>query len=998
MNLLPPCWRIPNLSAGILLLAGVGLVQAQENDTATDRSDASQENFEEIIELSPFEVNVEEDSGYYATNTISGSRINTALQNMPMPIEVITSEFIEDTGALDLRESLRYSAGVILDSQNDAGANLEDVPGGVHNGAGATANITNTTIKLRGFVTDNSLRKGFRRQHGSDSVNIDRIEVVRGPAALLYGIGNFGGIVNYLPKRPLGNQQTTVTALIGKDNLYRATFDTTAPLNEQLGYRVTGALEEAHHWTDWQSRNKWFFSPVVVWEPTNKTKFTFDFEVGNEETNGIGFQRMRARGNLPLDNAIDQPDRLQKSGFVDFDGIDERTFRLSGPDTFVETDSHNILLELNQNLFKGVDLLVGFNRAVADVTLRDIIANSYVQGAGPENLRSTITVLPFETLNGDPIFDAELGDATAGDNIQLTDTVLTYAWSDNNIRRERNEFRAELTLQASLFQSSNWLNQNHLLLFGYSKLEADRITSQFTSGAGARSAQLYKDPNDFSPIRFGEGIQDDGTPDGVSAFSPLQQVSAAENRAENTGLYAVWQGQFWNERITTIAGIRDDTNDQDITDFSFSGGNQTGMTENPSDEQSQTTNQYGVSFEVTPGVSLFALKSEGLEPNFEGLRDGYGDPISATLADSEEIGFKLNLFGGKVALTASTYKINVTGASSLPAWWTPAPGKGRYDPNQPTVYNLIGGVVGDFNPAHVANQGLWDAAIANGDAFYQDGTPYITVLDANGNDTAAGAAYMDAMYAWAANGNGWPGWMFSANDFTDGPGNNAAMDWGAPSAGTFDARLTSEQESTGQEFQVLLTPMDNWQILFNYAHTEREIISAGTFPQYPYPQDRWAIWYFPDGNWGLQGVALNEAYEDPQDTSTWTGGPASTNGESLDDTPEHDIGFWTSYAIQQGPIQGLTLGFGGDYQSKRAYLTGFTVGGNAITDANGNRISLYTDDKLILNAMAKYDFTLFRDNPANIQVNIDNLTNDKDLYGYVYESGLSWRVFFGTTF
>jgi iron complex outermembrane recepter protein len=126
----------------------------------------AQETEENTYELSPFEVSTSGDRGYYASNSISGSRINIALQDMPMPIEVITSEFIEDTGARDLRSALRYSAGVILDSQNDAGANLSGVPGGVHNGAGATANITNTTIKLRGFVTESSLRAGFRRQHG----------------------------------------------------------------------------------------------------------------------------------------------------------------------------------------------------------------------------------------------------------------------------------------------------------------------------------------------------------------------------------------------------------------------------------------------------------------------------------------------------------------------------------------------------------------------------------------------------------------------------------------------------------------------------------------------------------------------------------------------------------------------------------------------------------------------------------------------------------------
>ncbi len=995
MNQYPLRWRALLCAFSVFFGFGTSVLIAQEVDESEDSDTTEQE---EIEELSPFEVSVEGDRGYYATNTISGSRISTALQDMPMPIEVITSEFIEDTGALDLRESLKYSAGVILDSQNDAGANLDDVPGGVHNGGGATNNISSTTIKIRGFVTDNSLRKGFRRQHGSDSINIDRVEVVRGPAALLYGIGNFGGIVNYLPKRPLGINQTTVTALVGKDALYRATIDHTAPINDTLGYRVTAAAETANHWTFEQSRDKWFVSPVIEWQPFTKSKLTLDFEIGNEKVNGIGFQRMRARGDLSLDNSIDQPDRLQKAGFVDFEGIDERKFRLSGPDTFVDTKAYNLLAEYNQNIIRGVDFLVGYNHAKADNEIRDIIANSYVRGAGPENLRSTITVLPFETLNGDPIYDGEIFNPNLGNqNVILTDTILTYAWQDSEVNRTRDEFRAELTANFDLFQNSEWLNMNHLFLAGYSWLEAQTERKAFSSGAGSRASQLYRDPNNLNPIRFGEGVLDDGTPDGMVGFDPLLQVSQSENVSNNEGLYAVWQGRFWNERITAIAGIRDDKNKVKITDYTFSGGNQTGTSTNEPETQQQTTNQFGLSVEVLPGVTVFGLMSEGLQPNFDGDRDGNGNAIAATLAESEEVGIKLNLFDSRLAMTASTYKINVTGASTLPAWWTPAPAKGRYDPTQPTVYNLSGGVVGDFNAAHVANIDLWNNALSVGDAFFQDGTPYITVLDANGNDTQYGAAYLDAIMDWPRSGNGWPGWIYAGNDFTDDPSNNAAQDWGAGSAGTYEAKLVSEQESTGYELQFLLTPLPNWQIVFNYANTKREIISAGQFPRYPYPQDRWAIWYFPDGNWGLQGVPLEEAYVDPQDTSTWTGGPASTNGESLDDTPEHDIGFWTSYGFREGALEGLTLGFGGDYQSKRAYLTGFTVGGNAITDANGNRISLFTDEKLILNAMARYEFTLWDDKPSNIQVNVDNFTNDKSLYGYVYEAGLSWRVFFGTT-
>ena len=950
---------------------------------------------EEVFELSPFEVDTSADRGYYAANTISGSRINIALQNVPMPIEVITSEFIEDTGSLDLRESLRYSSGILLTTQSPRDG-LEGVPGGVHNGQGATANITNTTFKMRGFITESSLRKGYRRQHGSDSINIDRIEVVRGPAALLYGIGNFGGIVNYLPKRPLTFQQTTITGLIGSDQQYRATLDTTGPLSDKLGYRLTAAAETAEHWTDFQNSESFFASPVVVYQPFEKTRITVDVEAGTDTTNGIGFQAMRARATgIDLENVGSQQGRLQKGGFVVFDGIDNRTFRLSGPDTYVTTDSSNILVEVEQNIFKGLDLLVGYNRASADVEMRDIINNAYYSGQGPENLRSTIMIEPFTDQSGDPVYDAEIGEADR----TVQDAILMYMWQNQVTDQTRDEVRAELTYNFDLFQDSRWFNMSHSFLVGVSDLEQDKTVQTYVTGGGDVESYLYKNPDDHSAIRFGEGILDDGSPNGVAGFPDFQQTIGTNSISTNTGYYGVWQGRFLNDRITLIAGVREDKNEQKLTDRTFENGIGTGSTVTEPEGQSETTYQYGISVEVIDGLSIFALSSEGLEPNFDGLRDGYGNPISGTKAESEEIGVKLNLFEGRVAATISAYNINVVGPTSIGGgglWWAPAPAKGRYDPTQPTVYDVSWAPVDDSNPAHVANIDLWNAAMAAGDVRVgDDGQTYLTVLDASGNDTA-GAAYLDAMYAWAADGNGWPGWFFAGSSLPNTEANNAAMDWSAGDVDWF-ASMVGEEESKGFEVQLLLTPTDNWQIYLSYANTERQIIDQGKMPRYPYPQDRWAQWYFPDGNWGLQGATVEEAYDDPSDTSTWTGGPASTNGESLDDTPEHDFSFWTSYSFKDGALAGLKIGFGGQYQSEREYLSGFTVSGDAVTDTSGQRIKLYTDSMLQFDAMLRYD-TEFRDMPLYFQLNIDNLTDDKDLYGYVYESGISWRLQAGLTF
>ena len=80
---------------------------------------ASTPKEDETVVLSPFKVTTDKDNGYGATNSISGSRVNTAIKDIPLPILVITDQFINDIGATTLRESLAYVSGISVQTQND---------------------------------------------------------------------------------------------------------------------------------------------------------------------------------------------------------------------------------------------------------------------------------------------------------------------------------------------------------------------------------------------------------------------------------------------------------------------------------------------------------------------------------------------------------------------------------------------------------------------------------------------------------------------------------------------------------------------------------------------------------------------------------------------------------------------------------------------------------------------------------------------------------------
>ncbi|MFM9031249.1 MAG: TonB-dependent receptor plug domain-containing protein, partial [Opitutaceae bacterium] len=105
---------------------------------------SSPEKPEAPVMLAQFEVSAQGDDGYKAANAISGTSFNTALLDLPRPVEVITAEFIEDIGAREIGEALKYSG-----SMSD-------------NGTGTPEDVTGNNFYNRGFQSFTSYRNGYR--------------------------------------------------------------------------------------------------------------------------------------------------------------------------------------------------------------------------------------------------------------------------------------------------------------------------------------------------------------------------------------------------------------------------------------------------------------------------------------------------------------------------------------------------------------------------------------------------------------------------------------------------------------------------------------------------------------------------------------------------------------------------------------------------------------------------------------------------------------------
>ncbi len=974
---------------------------------------------DEVVTLSPFTVTTDKDTGWGATNSISGSRVNTAIKDIPIAINVITNEFINDIGATDLRDSLKYVAGIQTQTQNDLGQAVYG-PGGVNNPEGVTSNINNVQMKIRGFITQNTLRDGFYRGNFTDSVNIERIEVVEGPNALLYGTGNFGGVVDYLTKQPLDHQQSEATFSYGSYNFMRATIDSTGPLsqNGKFGYRVTGAWESSETNIDYQKNSHYFIAPTFVWKPTPTTNISAELEYGQSKQNGYGFRALRAaRGgaSTPINN-----DQLEAVSFYWPPGADKKSFNLSGPNTFNDQQASNLELKATQLVLRETDwlpeinVLVGYNHSRWTNQGQNLAAgmNGPILAGNPGfNLAKDISTSVLENAL-DPSQIPNNGNLQFG---VYPSTVIQYSWNQNNGTTIRDQERAEVTLRKKLFEGKFYQLEEQVL-GGFSGLKNDITTNAFATNGSLPGAYNFKSPTDLTPIVF--GTQGDGKADLAMYQNDRDNKGISWDRAFYANSYLKF-GKFLGlaDRIILMNGVRRDVNDKWATDTQIT---QAGVATTNASTAKQViahSRQNGIAIRLTESLSVFGLRSSGYQPNFTSVfRDAVtGAPVGSDTAKSEEYGIKFDLMKGKISGTISHYKVTKTSWAQAP-WFAPAPlGHIHFDPTKPIVYNGISGFNGTafYNPfpGFVANgqpdgqqatpavQAAWKAAVDGGAVTLvspingQSARPGSIYINAS---NPLGAAYMDAVFNSPV--GGWRGWLYDGsgdpNNFNDPGTNNATKDAaGFLNTGQGAAYQVVDQ-SKGWDAQLLITPNANLQIMFT-ASLDQSImrLSAGQYPKYPYPQDRWAPWYFPDGGFGLQGNTLADAYKDPSDTSTHV--QALFPG---DDTPESTFAGLVKYRFTDGSLKGLSIGLGGNWRSKRAIFSGITHGsGQAQKDGNGQLIVLYAPAEYTVNGFVKYDWK--RGNyDQYVQLNIDNVLDDTKLYGLIYKTPIEAKLSYGIRF
>ncbi|ELS31790.1 MULTISPECIES: TonB-dependent receptor [Pseudanabaena] len=217
---------------------------------------------------------VEAPPAYVVPNASTATRTNTAIIDTPQSIQVVPQQVLKDQQIVRVDQALRNVSGVTGELGKFA---------------------SSQSLTIRGFTTDSFsngpiLRDGFRSYYNlgaQETANLEQIEVLKGPASVLYGQNGPGGIINLVTKQPLSKPFYDLQFQVGSFGLIRPSIDFSGPLdtNGNLLYRLNMAYQRSDGFRDFSTTSERFFiAPVVKWKISDRTSLAFSLEYLNDRS------------------------------------------------------------------------------------------------------------------------------------------------------------------------------------------------------------------------------------------------------------------------------------------------------------------------------------------------------------------------------------------------------------------------------------------------------------------------------------------------------------------------------------------------------------------------------------------------------------------------------------------------------------------------------------------------------------------------------------------
>lgn len=280
--------RVLAQNVGVVALALMAAPQLSAQGAPATPAPAPQQVEEEILTLSPFTVDASKEEGYFAQNTLSGSRLRTNVADLASAISVVTKQQLEDTGSVDINDVFRYEIGTegsttyTPSTATMRGDGVADAIGGASFGNSNVVSTNATANRVRGLGAPTRALNYYPAISSVpfDSYNTQSVEISRGPNSMLFGMGSPAGIVNQSTASAALNRNTaSVNFRLDDRGSKRASFAINRSIiDDVLSVYVAGLYsdQQFERKPSYDTTRRYY--GTVTYKPFKKTKITASLE------------------------------------------------------------------------------------------------------------------------------------------------------------------------------------------------------------------------------------------------------------------------------------------------------------------------------------------------------------------------------------------------------------------------------------------------------------------------------------------------------------------------------------------------------------------------------------------------------------------------------------------------------------------------------------------------------------------------------------------------
>ncbi|CAD6874423.1 TonB-dependent siderophore receptor [Methylomonas fluvii] len=244
---------------------GTAIIEAKPATNNNEPQSAATMPAVTVLGKAAYDANDPYNKDYALRDSATATKTDTPLMETPVNIQIVPKAVLSDQQAVTIDTALKNVSGVTASA-----------------GSGGLSD----DLYLRGFRSSAIFRNGFRYDSEFSSwgkrqmANVERVEVVKGPASILYGRMEPGGMVNVVTKQPLNTPYYALQQQFGSFDFYRTTIDATGPLTDDdtLLYRMNASYENSGSYRELVDSERIFLAPVLKWNISARTQITFEME------------------------------------------------------------------------------------------------------------------------------------------------------------------------------------------------------------------------------------------------------------------------------------------------------------------------------------------------------------------------------------------------------------------------------------------------------------------------------------------------------------------------------------------------------------------------------------------------------------------------------------------------------------------------------------------------------------------------------------------------